>query len=144
MILKRAYYNKVTFFQGWWVRRYLRKMTGDQLFQRFRLFKTVWSKDLYLYSQRLRRFPVYSGDCDFLIKWYGREASKAEKVQNLCPTNAILISEQSIVINYSRCIACDLCSDFLPDQLLTKGRFNFEGEDDNDHRRNSQDRVIMQ
>ena len=144
MILNRVYYNKISFFKKWWIKKRLGKISQEKLYTTFRLIKTNWPNDSYIYSSRVQRVPKFSGKSEFLSHWYSSNLEQAQKLECLCPTEAVKISSSHLEIDSTKCLACGLCFEFLPQELLIKGRFNFEKEDDTHHSLEKQNRVIMQ
>jgi ferredoxin len=86
---------------------------GEKLFKAFELHKTDWPTKLYFYSPRLKRKPVFIGSREELSKW--KEAALCETI---CPTHAIKVTADAIIIDDRGCIACGLCVEFAPIGLL--------------------------
>ena len=113
MILNRAFYNKISFLKAWWFRRQLSKLTGERLFKSFKLHKTEWPDRLYFYSPRLKRKPLFIGDSKKLSMW------KESKIcETICPTHAIKVTADAIIIDDRGCIGCGLCVECAPPGLL--------------------------
>jgi ferredoxin-like protein FixX len=113
MILNRNFYTKFSFWQGWWARRQLRNLTGEKLFKAFKLHKTVWPDKLYFYSPRLKRKPLFIGSAEKLSQWQDRKFC-----ETICPTHAIKVTAEAIIIDDRGCIGCGLCVEFAPAGLL--------------------------
>ena len=113
MILNRSCYNRVNFLRAIWRKRQVKKILGEKLFKIFNLQKTEWPQKIYFYSPRLKRVPVFSGNIDLLMNW-----KDSRKCETICPTNAIKVTESSIVIDQNGCIACGLCVEISPPGLL--------------------------
>ncbi len=113
MILNRNFYNKMPAWKSWWFKRQLLKLTGDKIFKSFKLHKTEWPQKIYFYSPRLRRKPVFIGNAEKLSLW------KESKIcENICPTQAIKVEAEAIIIDDRGCIGCGLCVEFAPAGLL--------------------------
>ncbi len=113
MILNRNFYNKVSLLRAAWFKWQLAKLTGERLFKSFKLHKTEWPEKIYFYSPRLRRKPLYIGTVDKLSMW------KESKIcENICPTHAIKVTADAIMIDDRGCIGCGLCVEFAPPGLL--------------------------
>lgn len=113
MILNRNFYNKITLWKAWWYKRQLLKLSGEGLFKSYKLHKTEWPGKLYFYSPRLRRKPLFIGSSEKLSLW------KESKIcETLCPTQAIKVTADAIIIDDRGCIGCGLCVEFAPEGLL--------------------------
>ena len=117
MILKRQYFAKISFVKKWWTVFSLRKMSGEKIFKVFSLHKTEWPDKLYFYSPRLRKVPRFTGNTELLSSW-----KSAKLCETLCPTNAIEVKAQAIVIDERGCISCGLCVELSPPGLLEWNR----------------------
>ncbi len=113
MILKRQYFAKIPLMKKWWTAYSLRKIAGEKLFKNFFLHKTEWPDRLYFYSPRLRRIPQFTGNTGLLSAW-----KNAKLCETLCPTNAIEVKPQTIIIDNRGCISCGLCVELSPPGLL--------------------------
>ncbi len=113
MILNRNFYSKMSFISAWWSRRQVRKLRGDKLFKTLKLHKTEWPGKLYFYSPRLKRKPRFIGTKAELSNW-----QDAKLCETLCPTHAIEVKADAIIIDDRGCIACGICVDFAPEGLL--------------------------
>lgn len=113
MILNRNLYSKVTFWRAWWTHTQLGKLTGDRLFKAFKLHKTMWPDKLYFYSPRLKRKPIFIGTAEKLSHWQERKLC-----ETICPTHAIEVTADAIMIDDRGCIGCGLCVEFAPPDLL--------------------------
>lgn len=113
MILNRNYYEKTTFWRGWWFRRQIRKLAGDRIFKVFKLHKTIWPDKLYFYSPRLKGKPLFIGSKEKLSQW-----KESKLCETICPTHAIEVTADAIIIDDRGCIGCGLCVDFAPTGLL--------------------------
>jgi NAD-dependent dihydropyrimidine dehydrogenase PreA subunit len=113
MILNRNYYEKKLFWRGWWFRRQIRKLAGDRIFKVFKLHKTVWPDKLYFYSPRLKGKPLFIGSKEKLSQW-----KESKLCETICPTHAIEVTADAIIIDDRGCIGCGLCVDFAPTGLL--------------------------
>lgn len=113
MILNRNFYSKITGWKASWYRRQLLKLSGEGLFKSFKLHKTEWPNSLYFYSPRLRGKPLFIGNSEKLSLW------KESKIcETLCPTQAIEVTADAIIIDGRGCIGCGLCVEFAPEGLL--------------------------
>ncbi len=113
MILNRKFYDKISFFRGWWSHRQIRKLVGEKLFKFFKLHRTVWPTKLYFYSPRLKRKPLFIGDAQKLSLW-----KESKLCETICPTQAIEMRADAIIIDDRGCIGCGLCVEFAPEGLL--------------------------
>jgi NAD-dependent dihydropyrimidine dehydrogenase PreA subunit len=113
MILNRNYYEKTLFWRGWWFRRQIRKLAGDRIFKVFKLHKTIWPDKLYFYSPRLKGKPLFIGSKEKLSQW-----KESKLCETICPTHAIEVTADAIIIDDRGCIGCGLCVDFAPSGLL--------------------------
>lgn len=113
MILNRNFYSKISPLKAWWYRRQVDKLQGEKLFKAFKLHKTEWPNKLYFYSPRLKQVPKFSGDVERLSKW-----KESKLCETICPTQAIKVTANAIIIDDRGCIACGLCVDFAPEGLL--------------------------
>jgi NAD-dependent dihydropyrimidine dehydrogenase PreA subunit len=113
MILNRNYYEKTLFWRGWWFRRQIRKLAGDRIFKVFKLHKTIWPDKLYFYSPRLKGKPLFIGTKEKLSQW-----KESKLCETICPTQAIEVTADAIIIDDRGCIGCGLCVDFAPSGLL--------------------------
>jgi NAD-dependent dihydropyrimidine dehydrogenase PreA subunit len=113
MILNRNYYNKFSFWKSWWFKRQLLKLTGDKIFKSFKLHKTEWPDKIYFYSPRLKRKPLFIGDSKKLSLW-----KESKMCENICPTQAIEVTVDAIIIDDRGCIGCGICVEFAPAGLL--------------------------
>lgn len=113
MILNRKYYSKVSMFKAWWYRRGLRKLSEEKVFKLFRLHRTEWPQKLYFYSPRLKRVPKFIGSAAGMKAWPG-----VKSLEEVCPTNAITVTDKEIIISERGCIACGLCIEAAPEGLL--------------------------
>lgn len=113
MILNRNYYGKTLFWRGWWFRRKIGKLAGDRIFKAFKLHKTIWPDKLYFYSPRLKGKPLFIGSKEILSQW-----KESKLCETICPTQAIEVTADAIIIDDRGCIGCGLCVDFAPTGLL--------------------------
>jgi ferredoxin len=113
MILKRNYYNKISFFKTLWYRRKMVKLQGEKLFKVFNLHKTEWPDKLYFYSPRLKKRPRFVGTVEDLSNW-----KDAKMCETLCPTHAIKVTAEAFMIDDRGCIVCGLCVEMAPPGLL--------------------------
>jgi len=113
MILSRNFFSKVSIWQAFWFRRQIRQISGEKLFKAFKLHKTQWPDKLYFYSPRLKRKPVFTGDKEKLSQW-----KEARMCETICPTQAIKVKADAIIIDDRGCIGCGLCIEFAPAGLL--------------------------
>jgi len=113
MILNRNYYSKISIWRGWWFRRQVHKLVGEKLFKVFKLHRTVWPDKLYFYSPRLKRKPLFIGSAEALSQW-----KNAKLCETICPTQAIEVTADAIMIDDRGCIGCGLCVEFSPPGLL--------------------------
>lgn len=121
MILNRKYYKPISFLQKLWTDYQLSKLKSDKLYKSFSLHKSFWPDKLYYYSPRLKRIPRFTGDAALLSLW--KESKLCERI---CPTQAITVTAQAIIIDSKGCITCGLCLEFAPPGLLqaTEGLIN--------------------
>lgn len=113
MILSRIFFSKVSIWQAFWFRRQIRQISGEKLFKAFKLHKTEWPDKLYFYSPRLKRKPIFTGDKEKLSQW-----KEAKMCETICPTEAIKVKADTILIDDRGCIGCGLCVEFAPDGVL--------------------------
>ena len=113
MILNRKFYDKSSVFRAWWSQRQIRKLVGEKLFKFFKLHRTVWPNKLYFYSPRLKRKPLFIGDAQKLSLW-----KESKLCETICPTQAIEMRADAIMIDDRGCIGCGLCVEFAPEGLL--------------------------
>jgi ferredoxin len=113
MILNRNFYSKISFWQAWWFKRKLNKLAGEKLFKAFKLHKTEWPNKLYFYSPRLKRKPLFIGNAEKLSMW-----KESKLCETICPTQAIKVTANAIIIDDRGCIGCGLCVEFAPAGLL--------------------------
>lgn len=113
MILNRNFYGKISFLKAWWYKRQVRNLQGERLFKVFKLHKTDWPNKLYFYSPRLKRKPVFIGSKEQLQSW-----QESKVCETLCPTHAITVTAESIIIDDRGCIGCGLCVEFSPPGIL--------------------------
>lgn len=76
----------------------------------------VFLPQYFFYSPRLKTVPRFSGNLQLLSNW-----SKLSKLPEICPTKAIRVSQKTIEIDPSKCIACGLCVEVSPEGLLLTG-----------------------
>lgn len=100
-------------WQSWWFKRQMRKLTGEKLFKAFKLHKTEWPSKLYFYSPRLKRKPMFIGSKEKLSQW-----QESKLCEMICPTQAIKVTVDAIMIDDRGCIGCGLCVEFAPAGLL--------------------------
>jgi ferredoxin len=113
MILNRKFYVKISFLKAWWLRRQIRKLQGEKIFKAFKLHKTEWPNKLYFYSPRLKRKPRFIGNKEQLSTW-----QESKLCETLCPTQAIKVTAEAIIIDDRGCIGCGLCVEAAPEGLL--------------------------
>jgi ferredoxin len=113
MILNRNFYSKISFWKAWWFRRQILKLSGEKLFKVLKLHKTVWPDKLYFYSPRLKRKPLFTGSKETLTQW-----KDAKLCETICPTQAIEVTAEAIIIDDRGCIGCGLCVEFAPAGFL--------------------------
>ena len=113
MILNRDFYNKISIWRGWWFRRQIRKISGEKLFKVFKLHKTSWPEKLYFYSPRLKRKPLFISNKENLSQW-----KDSKMCETICPTHAIEVTADAIIIDDRGCIGCGLCVEFAPSGFL--------------------------
>ena len=113
MILNRNFYSRISLWKTFWSRRQMRKLAGDKLFKAFKLHKTEWPDKLYFYSPRLKRRPVFIGSKAELSLW-----KESKLCETICPTHAIEVTADAIMIDDRGCIGCGLCVEFAPAGLL--------------------------
>lgn len=113
MILNRNFYSKISPWWGWWFRWQIRKLAGEKLFKVFKLHKTIWPDKLYFYSPRLKRKPLFIGVKESLSQW-----KDSKLCETICPTHAIEVTADAIIIDDRGCIGCGLCVEFAPPGLL--------------------------
>lgn len=113
MILNRSFYNKISFWKGFWYRKQAKKLKTERVFKAFKLHKTEWPGKLYFYSPRLKRLPRFVGNQESLAKW-----EEAKNLEKLCPTNAIKVKSNEIGIDDRGCICCGACVEYAPEGLL--------------------------
>lgn len=113
MILNRNFYNKISIWRAFWSQRQIRKLAGERLFKVFKLHKTEWPDKLYFYSPRLKRKPVFIGTKAQLSQW-----KESKLCETICPTHAIEVTADAIMIDDRGCISCGLCVEFAPVGLL--------------------------
>lgn len=113
MILNRKYYNKISTFKSWWFRQQMEKLKSEKLFKAFKLLKTEWPEKVYFYSPRLKKVPRFIGSPEKLAAWSGVKDFPA-----VCPTNAISVTKEALVIDERGCIACGLCVELAPEGML--------------------------
>lgn len=113
MILNRNFYGKISFLKAWWYKRQVRNLQGERLFKSFKLHKTDWPNKLYFYSPRLKRKPVFIGSKEQLLSW-----KESKLCETLCPTQAINVTVDAIIIDDRGCIGCGLCVEVAPEGLL--------------------------
>lgn len=120
MILNRNFYSRSPFWKSWWSRRQLLKLSGEKIFKSFKLHKTEWPESLYFYSPRLKRKPLFIGTAEKLSQW-----KESKLCETLCPTQAIKVTADAIIIDDRGCIGCSLCVEFAPAGLLEiQGEFH--------------------
>ena len=113
MILNRNFYSNISSLKAWWFKRKLKKLTGKNLFKSLKLHKTEWPNKLYFYSPRLKRKPLFIGDAEKISQW--KESNLCETI---CPTQAIKVTVNAIIIDDRGCIGCGLCFEIAPVGLL--------------------------
>ena len=113
MILNREFYGRISLVKTWWIRRQLRLLSGEKLFKAFKLHKTIWPTKLYYYSPRLKGKPVYIGSKTQLSNW-----KDSKFCETICPTHAIKVTADAIIIDDRGCISCGLCVEIAPEGLL--------------------------
>lgn len=113
MILNRSFYNKTSLIKSWWNAYRMRKLAGERVYKIFRLHKTILPEKTYFYSPRLKRKPRFSGDLKLLSSW-----KDSKLCENMCPTNAIRVTSNDVVIDDQGCITCGLCVEISPYGLL--------------------------
>lgn len=113
MILNRNFYSKISFWKAWWYHRQYRKLSGEGVFKAFKLHKTEWPNKLYFYSSRLKHKPLFIGTAEKLSLW-----KESKMCETLCPTQAITVTAEAIIIDDRGCIGCGLCIEFAPEGLL--------------------------
>lgn len=113
MILNRNFYSKISFWKAWWYKRQFRKLSGEGVFKAFKLHNTEWPNKLYFYSPRLKHKPLFIGTPQKLSLW-----KESKMCETLCPTQAIKVTAEAIIIDDRGCIGCGLCVEFAPEGLL--------------------------
>ncbi len=113
MILDRKFYNQLPFFRRWWNNYQMKKLRGEKLFRNLQLHKSASPDKLYFYSPRLKRKPKFTGDVALLRSW-----QDAKLCERMCPTQAIVVTEDNFIIDDRGCITCGLCVELAPPGLL--------------------------
>lgn len=113
MILNRKFYEKISRLKAHWYQRQVAKLRDDRVFKTFKLHKSEWPNKLYFYSPRLKRVPVFTGNKELLSSW-----KDSKTCEMICPTRAIEVTANAIIIDDRGCIACGLCVEFSPNGLL--------------------------
>lgn len=113
MILNRTLYHRISSLQSYWFARAVKKLLGEKSFKAFNLHKTEWPNKLYFYSPRLKRVPQFTGNKELLASW-----QSAKLCETLCPTNAIKVTAEAIIIDDRGCVTCGLCIELAPAGLL--------------------------
>ena len=113
MILNRSLYHKFSSLQSYWFSRTVKKLFGEKSFKAFNLHKTDWPNRLYFYSPRLKTVPRFTGNKALLASW-----QTAKLCETLCPTNAIKVTAEAIIIDDRGCVTCGLCIELSPPGLL--------------------------
>jgi NAD-dependent dihydropyrimidine dehydrogenase PreA subunit len=113
MILHRTYYNKASLIKNLWNRFQMKSFEGQKIFKTLRLHQTVLPDQIYFYSPRLKSKPRFSGNVEMLRNW-----KEAKLCENLCPTNAIKVTQDDFIIDQMGCISCGLCVEASPPGLL--------------------------
>jgi len=114
MILNKKLYdkNKIKF---WWFSKVLSRSFSNQISRMFQLQQVSWPLKPYLYSDRFRSVPLFSGNVDLL-----KTFSQAKKLESLCPTNALKVHSDHIQIDSSKCVLCQLCVEASPEGIFLK------------------------
>jgi len=118
MILNRNFYNQIFFLKAAFYRKKAKALIRDslesrKLFKLFRLTSTEWPNKIYDYSPRLKRVPVFIADKKTLNSWPERKS-----LEDVCPTGAITVTHDAIIIEPRGCIVCSLCIEAAPEGLL--------------------------
>lgn len=113
MILNRKYYLKNSLFERFWAQKRARALIGSKVFKAFKLFQSVIPDKIYFYSPKLKRIPRFTGHIELLSQW--KESKSCERI---CPTLAIQVNANAIIIDDRGCIACGLCVEFAPPGIL--------------------------
>lgn len=113
MILDRKYYNDLPLLRRWWNNYQMKKLRGEKLFRILELHRSSAPDKFYFYSPRLKRKPKFTGNVDLLRSW-----QDAKLCERMCPTQAILVTENDFVIDERGCITCGLCVELAPPGLL--------------------------
>jgi ferredoxin len=113
MILNKNLYRNVSLFKSWWIRQQIRKIKGEKLFKTFKLHKTEWPDRLYFYSPRLKKRARFIATPEQLSLW-----QDSKLCETLCPTQAIKVTADAIIIDDRGCIGCGLCVEFAPPGIL--------------------------
>jgi Fe-S-cluster-containing hydrogenase component 2 len=64
-------------------------------------------------SPRLKRIPVFIGTKAELSQW-----KESKLCETICPTHAIKVTAEAIMIDDRGCISCGLCVEIAPEGLL--------------------------
>jgi len=113
MILDRRFYTHASFFKAWWTQRQLNRFEGEKVFKLFKLFKVIYPDQPYFYSKRLKTRPIFSGNKILLSNW-----KEAKLCETICPTQAIKVNQEAILIDPLSCIGCGDCISIAPEGLL--------------------------
>jgi ferredoxin len=113
MILNRTLYHRVSSIQSYWFSRTVKKLFGEKSYKAFNLHKTEWPQKLYFYSPRLKTVPRFTGNKELLASW-----QTSRLCETLCPTNAITVTAEAIIIDDRGCVTCGLCVELAPPGLL--------------------------
>lgn len=114
MILDKRFYNRFSFIKAWWIQRQMKRFEGEKVFKMFKLTKVIFPSQLYFYSNRLKTLPVYTGNKNALSNW-----KEAKLCEIMCPTQAIKINQEDIIIDPSGCFCCGECIRIAPEGLLS-------------------------
>lgn len=113
MILSKTYYEKISAAKSLWIKKQMKRFSSENIYKTLSLQKTEWPDKFYYYSPRLKSKPRFTGDVAKLSQW-----NEAKECEMICPTLAITVTKNEILIDEKGCITCGLCLEFAPPGIL--------------------------
>lgn len=118
MILSNELYIRASFFKRLWIRRQLKKVS------RYDKIISPGSWKNYR-SLRSRKIPLFVGTKSDLAAF-----TDAKKLEEICPTNALKVTKNEILISEKNCIGCQECVKASPEGFFTLNQEKFLNDSD--------------
>lgn len=114
MILRKEYYIRASIFKRFWIKRQLRNLSKSS-----KLFTPgAWKSSRP--ALRSRHIPKFVGSKNDLLQF-----KDAKKLEAICPTAALEVAANTILINEKNCIGCQECVKASPEGLFEASQEKF-------------------